>query len=320
MTAVATATEAITSVEQPVSEDASDYERIAAAIRWSDEHVRQRPGLTGLAAALSLTPLQCQRLFARWVGASPLRTLAHASLAGTGRLLAESRPILAMGREPGQAPGSESAPLLGLPVTLRALSVDEWREGGEVRWGRHPTPFGDAVLGLLEGAVCALSFVDDDPAADRAVQALDTGWPGALVRRDTAATGALVRRIFGSASEEDAEPAGSGSALAVVARGTEFQLRVWEALLRIPAGHAVTYQEVAAGIDRPRAVRAVGAAVARNPVALLIPCHRVIRSTGSEGAPPWGTPRKRVMLAWEVARREDTGDGELSSPLDAEAG
>ena len=319
MTAVA-ATEGIMSVEQAVSEDASDYERIAAAIRWSDECVRQRPGLTELAATLSLTPLQCERLFARWAGASPLRTLAHASLASAGRLLAEPRPSLAMGREPGGAPGSESAPLLGPPVTLRALPADAWREGGEVRWGRHPTPFGDAVLGLREGAVCALSFVDDDPAADRAVQALDAGWPDALVRRDTAATGALIRRIFGSAGEDDGEAGGSGPALAVVARGTEFQLRVWEALLRIPAGHAVTYQEVAAGIGRPRAVRAVGAAVGRNPLALLIPCHRVIRSTGSGGAPPWGTPRKRMMLAWEVARREDTGDDELSSPVDAEAG
>lgn len=278
-----------------------EYRRMERAILWLDANAERRPSLAEVADVAGLSPAHFQRVFSRWAGTSPARFLAHAALVRAKRLLAEPRPLLDASWTAGlSGPGR----LHDLFVRLEAMTPGEWRAGGAgitVTWGVHPSPFGTSVLAETERGVCALSFVEDEEGAQAAVAELHERWPAATVVEDAEATGRTIARIFAAGAE--------AAPLPVLVRGTNFQLRVWEALLRIPPGRAATYQEVAAAVGAPRAVRAVGSAVARNPVAYLIPCHRVIRKTGAFGEYRWGAARKRVLLAWEGARR--ASDGEL---------
>lgn len=286
-----------------------DYQRVARAIRFIDENALDQPTLGQVADHLGLSESHAQRLFTRWAGVSPKRLLQFLTLERAKELLDRSETVLTASWAAGlSGPGR----LHDLFVTLEGLTPGEHREGGRgvrIRWGVHPTPFGDALLAATERGLSSLSFLDEGP--DPALEELASRWPRATLVEERDALGALAARLFdGSGAEEGGgsdglvleDEAGGRSRLRLHLSGTNFQIRVWEALLRIPPGHAATYGDVARALGNPGAARAVGSAVGANPVAFVIPCHRVLRSTGHFGDYRWGAARKRAILAWEGAR------------------
>ncbi len=272
----------------------SDYSRIERAILDLDRNFRRQPRLDDMARAAGLSAYHFQRLFTRWAGISPKRFLEFLTAEWAGRLLRESANVLDAAYGTGlSGPGR----LHDLIVNVHAATPGEVRRGGDglaIRCGTHPSPFGDCFVAVTARGVCGLSFPSaggGDPAEE-----LRRRWPRAAFLEDARATRAVAERIFDPLRGRSLAP------LSVLVRGTNFQVKVWEALVRIPPGRVASYGDVAAAVGAPAAARAVGAAASRNPVAFLIPCHRVIRKTGAFGDYRWGAARKRAMLAWEAAR------------------
>jgi AraC family transcriptional regulator, regulatory protein of adaptative response / methylated-DNA-[protein]-cysteine methyltransferase len=268
----------------------TDYERVAAAIRYIEDRRGAQPSLEEVAAAVGLSPRHLHRLFRRWAGITPKRFLQLLTLEAAKRRLDASRSVLDAAWGAGlSGPGR----LHDLFVAVDAVTPGEYRRRGAgvgIDFGVAPTPFGAALLGRTARGVCHLSFLDDPLPGEDPVATIAEEWPAAELRRDEGVAAALATAIFG------------GERPPLHVSGTNFQVQVWQALLAIPEGRVVSYQELAAGVGRPRATRAVASAVARNRVAWLIPCHRVIRKMGETGGYRWGRHRKRAMLAWEAAR------------------
>jgi AraC family transcriptional regulator of adaptative response/methylated-DNA-[protein]-cysteine methyltransferase len=286
----------------------TDYDRIEQAIQYLDERSREQPSLADVAAHVGLSESHFQRLFTRWAGISPKRFLQFQTVAHARALLAESRSLLDATYEAGL---SSAGRLHDLFVTIDAVTPGEFKRSGDgltIQWGIHDTPFGECVIGTTPRGICGLYFATDGGIA-RARQLLAESWEGARFVENARATDPLVSQIFGDSTKANAHLA----PLAVLVKGTNLQLKVWEALLRIPLGEVVTYEQLAAAAGAPAAVRAVGTAVGRNPVSYLIPCHRVIRKTGAFGNYGGGIARKRAMLTWEFARRETTALGAAST-------
>ncbi|MBI2310895.1 MAG: methylated-DNA--[protein]-cysteine S-methyltransferase [Betaproteobacteria bacterium] len=274
----------------------TDYARIELAIRHLQRDARRQPDLAELAAELSLSPFHFQRLFSRWAGVSPKRFLQFLTVDYAKRLLRDSASVLDATYEVGL---SSPARLHDHFVSLEAVTPGEYRAGGEglaIRYGVHAGPFGPMFVAETDRGICVLAFIEERGLA-RQLAELRREWPEARLMADQAATGATAKRLFG------AQPA-AGEKLHLLVRGTNFQVQVWQALLRIPEGALCTYGQIAAALGRPQAARAVAGAVASNPVAFLIPCHRVIRGEGTLGGYRWGEPRKAAILAWEQARGE----------------
>lgn len=280
----------------PLRADAGDYARVAEAIRFLDAHYQHQPSLDDLARHLSLSPHHLQRLFARWAGISPKRFVQYLTVEHAKRLLAESHNVLETSLESGlSGPGR----LHDLFVTVEAVTPGEFKSGGlglEIAYGLHDTPFGRCLLAVTERGICALSFVDDGP--DTAIAELRTRWPAAQIVEDPARTAPIHALIFGEKPGSEARP------VHLLLKGTNFQLKVWEALLRVPPGQVTTYEEVARSLEAPNAARAVGAAVGANAIGFLIPCHRVIRKSGIVEGYRWGSTRKKAILGWESAHAE----------------
>ena len=273
---------------------AADYDRVERAIRFLEEHAVRKPGLAEVARSAGLSPAHFQRLFTRWAGISPKRFLQFLAKEHAADLLRRSATVLDAAYDAGlSGPGR----LHDLLVSSEAVTPGELASGGNglaVAWGFHPTPFGECLLGITERGICHLSFVGPGSGSRAAALAeLRRRWPRATLRENRALAVRMARRVF-------ARPGRVGLALHLA--GTNFQLKVWEALLRIPPGAVTTYGELARRIGRPTAVRAVAGAVGANPVAWLIPCHRVLRSLGALGGYRWGLERKQAMLGWEAAR------------------
>ena len=285
--------------------DARDYQRVAAAIEYIDAHARSHPSLDDVADAVGLSPHHFHRLFRRWAGTTPKRFLQLLTLEAAKRRLEASRSVLRTTFDVGlSGPGR----LHDLFVTLDGTTPGEFAAGGdglEITYGRAPTPFGTALIARTDRGLCHLAFLDADgpdpggvedgvaagaAAADPAAGELAYRWPRAVLRRDDDVARSVATSIF----RGDRPPLHVG--------GTNFQLRVWQALLEIPPGHVTSYGELAERLGDPRAARAVAGAVARNRVGWAIPCHRVIRKIGEAGGYRWGTTRKRTMLAWESVR------------------
>ena len=275
----------------------SDGARIARAIRYLDEHVHDQPELAQVAAAVQLSEYHFQRLFRRWAGVSPKRFLQFLTAEHARRVLVSSANVLDAALESGlSGPGR----LHDLTINVHALSPGEVRRRGEglvVRYGYHGSPFGECLLGSTDRGICALGFVDAG-GRDETLDDLRSRWPRAIWQRDDQATRRLADRVFYLA------PARGDPALALHVHGTNFQVRVWEALLRVPEGALVTYGALARAVGDPRASRAVGSAVGANPISYLIPCHRVIRSTGVVGNYRWGSTTKKALIGWESARQQ----------------
>jgi AraC family transcriptional regulator, regulatory protein of adaptative response / methylated-DNA-[protein]-cysteine methyltransferase len=266
--------------------------RIANAIGYVAEHYQEQPSLEEMAGAANLSPFHFQRVFKRWAGVSPKRFLQYVTLAHAKRLLVEDASVLDAALAAGLSGPSR---LHDLFVTCEAMTPGEFKALGYrlvIRWGLHDGPLGRVLLGVTERGICWLSFVSDDQAA--VIEEFQREWQGATLVRDQATTADYVRRGF-ELAQRSREP------LPLLLRGTNFQIKVWEALLRIPFGQVVSYQAIADAVGQPRAARAVGAAVGRNNISWLIPCHRVILSTGLIHNYRWGAAQKRKLLTLESA-------------------
>lgn len=272
----------------------SDYERIARAISFLTGRVNDQPRLNEIAAHVHLSPYHFQRLFCRWAGVTPKRFLQVLTLERAKQLLSEPRPLL----EVADALGLSSASrLYDHFVQLEAISPGEFKRRGEgvsIEYAVHDTPFGEAFIGVTPRGICQLGFLDDAGVEKHLVE-LAVKWPRARLCENHQRTRVLIDTIF-NCKERPERP------LSLYVAGTNFQINVWKALLQIPPGKIASYSQVASTIGRPRAARAVGLAVGQNPVAFLIPCHRVIRQNGELGGYHWGETRKHAMHAWEAAR------------------
>ena len=273
---------------------ASDYYRIEQAIRFIEENHERQPELDQLAAHLRMSPFHLQRLFRRWVGISPKRFLQFITVEHCKELLSESRSVLDATFEAGlSSPGR----LHDLFVTIEAVTPGEYKAQGagiEISYGIHPSPFGDCMLAVTSRGICSLSFAIGDDISE-AIDDLKYRWPGARIIEKPRVT----KEYFESVFPRDRN--GNDRHITLFVKGTNFQLKVWEALLRIPQGHVTTYGDIASRIGMPSATRAVGTAVGANPISYIIPCHRVLTSLGMFGNYRWGPPRKKAILAWESA-------------------
>jgi AraC family transcriptional regulator of adaptative response/methylated-DNA-[protein]-cysteine methyltransferase len=272
----------------------SDYDRIAQAIQFIETNARRQPTLDEVARSVYLSEFHFQRLFRRWVGISPKRFLQFLTIQHAKQRLEECRSVLDATYDAGlSSPGR----LHDLFVTLEAVTPGEYKRRGEglrIAYGFHDTPFGTALLAATERGLCALTFVDEG-GEGAAIDELQGRWERADLDEDPRDTAGLARRIFAPA-ERDERP------IPLLVQGTNHQVRVWEALLRVPPAALVSYEQLAAAAGKPGAVRAVAGAVARNQIAYVIPCHRVIRKLGAFGGYRWGMGRKKAMVAWEAAR------------------
>ncbi len=286
---------------------ARDYQRMEAILEWLVENFESQPPLEIIAARAGLTPYHFQRMFSRWVGLSPKKFVQFLSLEHAKRCLDASESVLDTAFSTGL---SGAGRLHDLFVTLEAVTPGQYKQRGlglTIRYGYHPSPFGECLILTTERGVCGLAFV---AAGDREVvfKTLINGFENASLAQDARGTAALAERIF-SPPRRQAQTADS---LKVLVRGSRFQVKVWEALLKIPPGTIVSYSELAQRVQRPDAVRAVAGASALNAVAYLIPCHRAIRKSGLLGGYRWGLPRKLAMLSREAAQArpapvEETG-------------
>ena len=267
------------------------YDLMAAALRHIEEQADAQPTLEEVAEAIGLSPAHFQRVFSQWVGVSPKRYLQYLTLDHARRLLAERFTVLDATFETGlSSPGR----LHDLFVRWEGMTPGDYARKGaglDIAWGWFDTPFGEALAMGTDRGLCGLGFISET-GRDAAFADLAGRWPDAIYRDDPGAIGAWVEAAFG----------GGETRLAPI--GAPFQIKVWEALLTIPSGHVTTYSEIAKRIGAPRAVRAVGTAVGRNPISWLIPCHRALRRDGKLGGYHWGLPLKRAMLAYESARLE----------------
>jgi AraC family transcriptional regulator of adaptative response/methylated-DNA-[protein]-cysteine methyltransferase len=271
----------------------SDYDRIAKAIAYIIACAGNQPSLEDIAAHLNLSPFHFQRLFSRWAGVTPKRFLQALTLERAKQLLSESRPVLDVSHELGLGSGSR---LYDHFVHLEATTPGEFKQGGlgmSIDYGIHETPFGEAFVATTERGVCRLGFLEFEDLNEQ-IRTVTGNWPQAEVNLDQAGTTPTAKAIFSREGKSDRP-------LSLAVSGTNFQVSVWKALLRIPPGTVTSYNQVAAAIDKPRSARAVGTAVGANPVAFLIPCHRVIRKSGGLGGYHWGETRKHAIHAWESA-------------------
>ena len=277
------------------SAEAGDYERVRAIIAFISQNWRDQPEVETVAEGVGLTATQVHHLFRRWAGLTPKAFLQALTLDRAKTLLAESASVLDATYEVGlSGPGR----LHDLFVTHEALSPGEFKAGGgglTFAYGFHPSPFGEALIVAAPRGLAGIGFVDD---GERLV-ALDdmrARWPRARFVEEIAVTAPLASRVFDAKRWRPDEP------LNVVLIGTDFEVRVWRTLLRIPLGRATTYSAVAETVGAPRAARAVGAAVGKNPISFVVPCHRVIGRSGALTGYHWGLNRKRAILGWEAGR------------------
>jgi AraC family transcriptional regulator of adaptative response/methylated-DNA-[protein]-cysteine methyltransferase len=276
-----------------LKQSSEDYLRIEQAITYLENHYKDQPSLEEVAANIGLSEYHFQRLFTRWAGVSPKRFLQFLTKEGAKELLSRSENLLDTTHQVGL---SSLGRLHDLFVTTEAVTPGEYKSRGEgltIRYGIHLTPFGKCLIGLTDRGICHLGFVQTSEG--NAIDNLMADWKEARMVEDYRSTASLVEPIFDLRYNTRIKP------LTLHLRGTNFQLKVWEALLTIPTGAVTTYEGIAAKIGKPAATRAVGTAVGHNPIAVLIPCHRVIRKVGEFGNYRYGELRKKALLAYESA-------------------
>ena len=285
-----------------------DYQRIEGAIRYLEVNYQHQPSLGEIAASLHMSEYHFQRLFTRWVGISPKRFLQYLTKEHAKELLENSANLLEVAYETGlSGPGR----LHDLFITCEGVTPGEFKNRGEglaIDYGIHATPFGECLLALTDRGICNLIFVQEGDR-EAALAILKNEWKNATLRDNPSKTSPIVKQVL--------EPSTKGipSPLSLYLRGTNFQIKVWEALLVIPPGSVVAYDDIARYIGRPTAARAVSNAVAHNPIPVLIPCHRVIRKEGDFGGYRYGSARKKAMLGWEMARQETTTNYNLGASV-----
>jgi AraC family transcriptional regulator of adaptative response/methylated-DNA-[protein]-cysteine methyltransferase len=279
----------------PLTAAAADYDIVRRAIAHIRGHWRGQPEVEQIAEAAGVTPAELHHLFRRWAGLTPKAFMQALTLDHAKGLLRDSASVLDAALDSGlSGPGR----LHDLFVTHEAMSPGEWKTGGAgmtLRYGFHPCPFGSAIVITSERGLAGLAFSDpgeEQPGFDDMARR----WPAANFVLDTAGTAGMAQRIFDREQWRPEQP------LRVLLIGTDFEVRVWETLLKIPMGRAVCYSDIATKIDSPKASRAVGAAVGKNPISFVVPCHRVIARSGALTGYHWGITRKQAMLGWEAGK------------------
>jgi AraC family transcriptional regulator of adaptative response/methylated-DNA-[protein]-cysteine methyltransferase len=280
--------EALEAPENPTA----DYERVRRIIAYISERWREQPSLDDIAAHVGLSTTHVHHLFRRWAGLSPKAFLQAITLDNAKALLAQSASVLDATYEVGL---SGPARLHDLFVTHEAMTPGDYKAGGAgltLSYGYHHSPFGEAILVATDRGLAGIGFVDGDRSA--ALADMRRRWPKAAYVEDGATTAPLAQRVFDPSRWQAEQP------LRVVLIGTDFEVRVWQTLLRIPLGRATTYSDVANRIGKPSACRAVGAAVGKNPISFVVPCHRVLGRSGALTGYHWGLTRKQAILGWEA--------------------
>jgi AraC family transcriptional regulator, regulatory protein of adaptative response / methylated-DNA-[protein]-cysteine methyltransferase len=280
---------------EPLRRAAADYAVVRRAIAFVCEHWRAQPEIDAIAAAAGVSASELHHLFRRWAAITPKAFLQALTLEHARRLLRDSASVLEAAFEVGlSGPGR----LHDLFVTHEAMSPGEWKSGGAgltMSYGFHPSPFGTALVMTTHRGLAGLAFAD--PGEEEAALADMKGrWLKADIVEDRPRTAELARRIFDTALWRADQP------LQVVLIGTDFEIRVWETLLKIPMGRAMTYSDIATKVGAINAARAVGAAVGKNPLSFVVPCHRVLGKDGALTGYHWGLTRKRAMLGWEAGK------------------
>jgi AraC family transcriptional regulator of adaptative response/methylated-DNA-[protein]-cysteine methyltransferase len=277
----------------PTNAALRDYDSVRRAIAFISENWRSQPEIEAIADAASVTPDELHHLFRRWAGLTPKAFMQALTLDHAKNLLRDSASVLDAALDSGlSGPGR----LHDLFVTHEAMSPGEWKTGGAgmtLRYGFHPSPFGTAIVIASGRGLAGLAFAD--PGDEHAALAdMQRRWLRATYVEDHAGTAGLAQRIFDPKLWQQDQP------LRVVLIGTDFEVRVWETLLKIPMGRATTYSDIAGCLDNPKASRAVGAAVGKNPISFVVPCHRVLGKSGALTGYHWGVTRKQAMLGWEA--------------------
>lgn len=275
-----------------------DYDHIRRAIAFLTESWQEQPTLESLADHLGLGTAHTQRLFKRWCGLSPKEFVQAITIDRARSLLDGSASLLETAHEVGL---SGAGRLHDLFVTHEAMTPGDYKrrgEGLEIAYGFHASPFGEAIVLATARGVAGLAFVDEDKGQTRAEALADMTrrWPAAAYVEAPERTAPHAQRIFEPAEWRPEQP------VRLVMIGSDFEVRVWETLLRIPMGRAVSYADIARHIGMPTASRAVGSAVGRNPISFVVPCHRVLRGDGNLGGYHWGLTRKRAIIGWETGR------------------
>jgi AraC family transcriptional regulator of adaptative response/methylated-DNA-[protein]-cysteine methyltransferase len=274
------------------------FQVVEQAIRYLARNFKNQPSLEEVAFQMNVSPFHLQRVFTQWAGISPKRFLQYLTIEALKRELHQTDNLIQAADQVGLSTQSR---VYDLFVTLEGVTPGEYKTKGKnlvIEYGIHPSPFGDCLIASTKRGICALSFVNN--TENIVLLEIQNQWESADLRENPVSTGRIASLIFG--------PQSSGNQFKILVRGTPFQVRVWEALLKIPFGTVKSYQHVASAAGYPKAIRAAGTAIAHNPVAYMIPCHRVIRREGVIGNYRWDPCRKAAMIGWERARRV-TGDG-----------
>jgi AraC family transcriptional regulator of adaptative response/methylated-DNA-[protein]-cysteine methyltransferase len=274
------------------------YRQVESAIEFLERNFRRQPSLDEIAASVNLSKFHFQRLFKRWAGVTPNQFLHYLTVEYAKRRLRESQSIFDTSQDAGLSSPSR---LHDLFVSFEAMTPGDYKRYGsdlDITYAYLPTPFGECLLATTQRGICALYFpTQSDFQASLAE--LKREWPLANFIQDPGKLSTTIQSIF---SPSQADETGK---LQLLLKGTNFQIQVWRALLAIPSGAMVTYQDVAAYVSKPSAARAVANAIARNPVSYIVPCHRVIRKVGIIHNYRWGSARKKALLGWEAGRLEN---------------
>lgn len=284
------------------SEHHINYKRIEAAIKYLENNFQDQPDLDDVAEKVHLSPFHFQRIFTEWAGISPKKFLQYLTIDYLKGKLDETKNLVEAAERAGL---SSQSRVYDLFTTLEAMTPQEYKlkgSGIRISYGFHDTQFGEALLGVTDRGICWLSFVTENNSKLE-LNSMKQFWNNSIFVEDSNLTNHFITAIFKKHPALNQRhinpPVGK---LNILVKGTIFQVKVWEALLRIPNGTVTTYGEIAKHIENPNAVRAVGSAVGGNHVGFLIPCHRVIRSTGIVGDYHWGSARKKGILGMELAK------------------
>jgi AraC family transcriptional regulator of adaptative response/methylated-DNA-[protein]-cysteine methyltransferase len=286
--------QAVTTFTSVTEENQINYQRIEQAIRYLEENFQRQPALEEVAEKIHVSPFHFQRMFTEWAGISPKRFLQFLTIDFLKEKLQESKNLA----EAAEAAGlSSQSRVYDLFTTLEAVTPQEYKQRGSgirIEYGFHETPFGKCLIGITERGICWLSFLtgEQDPRVE--LENMKHHWNNSVFHEDQFLTHAFVEKIF--------SPTATSQKLHLLVKGTNFQVKVWEALLRIPTGSVTTYQTIANSVNNPKALQAIGSAVGSNHIAYLIPCHRVIRKDGILGEYRWSSVKKKSIIGWEMAK------------------
>lgn len=278
------------------SEPNINYHRIEKAIQFLEENFQRQPELEEVAEKVHLSPFHFQRLFTEWAGISPKRFLQFLTVGFLKQRLRETKNLSEAAESAGL---SSQSRVYDLFTTLEAVTPQEYKKQGEglhIEYGIHDTPFGLCLIGTTERGICWFSFINTMDDARVSIEDMKTHWHNSVFHQNQDITSIFIQQIFHRNTS-------SPTKLHLFVKGTNFQIKVWDALLKIPTGGVVTYQGIADEIGSPRAMQAVGSAVGSNHIAYLIPCHRVIRKDGVLGEYRWSATRKKSIIGWEMAKQ-----------------